>query len=289
MLFHKNIVVRFEKKLFIKSFLSLFFALILFFLPTFKIAYIDDLSDKYFEESIKKAALAYASVRVVNATVSVIQESQLQLEPAGVGVSLAIGQVLDPINDMSERLSDVLVMAITSLGVQKLTYEISVSVTPYLLAFLLLVFSFTVWIKNQKIEKMQIFLLQLSFIILAARLCLPLSALGNEYLYENFFASKIEKSREALQITQLDINALADVKLQEEEGFWSKVTNTTQTIKEKTVAFQKAFVYALENAGSLIEHLLSLTFLYIGVFLIQVILFPLGIFWLFMRSFKLLY
>jgi hypothetical protein len=118
---------------------------------------------------------------------------------------------------------------------------------------------------------------------------LPLSALGNEYLYENFFASKIEKSREALQITQLDINALADVKFQEEEGFWSKVTNTTQTIKEKTVAFQKAFVYALENAGSLIEHLLSLTFLYIGVFLIQVILFPLGIFWLFMRSFKLLY
>lgn len=52
----------------------------------------------------------------INATVSVIQQSSVQLEPAEIGLSLAVGQIADPINDMVEKLSNVLVMSITSLG-----------------------------------------------------------------------------------------------------------------------------------------------------------------------------
>ena len=52
----------------------------------------------------------------INATVSVIQQSSVQLEPAEIGLSLAVGQIVDPINDMVEKLLNVLVMSITSLG-----------------------------------------------------------------------------------------------------------------------------------------------------------------------------
>jgi len=66
--------------------------------------------------------------RGFNAVVSVFQESEVQLEPAGVGVSLALGQALDPINDLVERFSWVMLASLTSLGIQKFLIEI----TPFL-------------------------------------------------------------------------------------------------------------------------------------------------------------
>jgi len=279
----------YDKKLALKSAAGFLVGIILLFLPGLKIPYGDDLSQKFFENAITKAAVAYASVRVVNATVSVIQESKLQVEPGGVGVSLAVGQVLDPLNDMAERVSDVLVMAIASLGVQKLAYEISVTTTPSILGILLLLFSITLWFKSPKIEKLQFFMVQISLLFLIARLCLPISAFANHYIYENFFESKIEQSRQALQITKVDINSLADIDIQRDDGFWNKITTTTQALRDKTAKLQEAFAYTLENAGELIENLLNLTLLYIGIFLIQVILLPIAAFWLLMRSFRILY
>jgi hypothetical protein len=69
---------------------------------------LDTTADDYFRDAITKAGLTYATCRAVNASISIVKESSLQLEPAGVGVSLAVGQALDPIDDMTERLSDVL-------------------------------------------------------------------------------------------------------------------------------------------------------------------------------------
>ena len=39
----------------------------------------------------------------------------------------------------------------------------------------------------------------------------------------------------------------------------------------------------MENKGVIVENLLSLTFLYLGVFIIQVLVLPILIFWLLMR------
>ena len=50
-----------------------------------------------------------------------------------------------PIDDMTERLSDVMVTAITSLGVQKLAYAIGVAFVPPILAACLFLLSLLVW------------------------------------------------------------------------------------------------------------------------------------------------
>ena len=49
----------------------------------------------YIDQSLQNAGAAFLLARGFNAVVSVFQESELQLEPAGVGVSLALGQALD--------------------------------------------------------------------------------------------------------------------------------------------------------------------------------------------------
>lgn len=109
--------------------LLLLSSIALYFLSGIKLPVLDTNADGYFEESIKGATLAYASVRGVNAVVSVLKESEIEVSPAGVGVNIAAGQILDPIDDMTERLSDVMVASIVSLGIQKIGYEIGSAIS----------------------------------------------------------------------------------------------------------------------------------------------------------------
>ena len=80
---------------------------------------LDDYVDDYTNESIRNAALTYASARGVNALVSMLQSSEVE---AGVGIvsgSMTIGEVLDPLNDMIERFSTVMTWVLASLAAQK--------------------------------------------------------------------------------------------------------------------------------------------------------------------------
>ncbi|MCI5164336.1 MAG: hypothetical protein D3917_20470, partial [Candidatus Electrothrix sp. AX5] len=50
---------------------------------------------------------------------------------------------------------------------------------------------------------------------------------------------------------------------------------TASLLKEKSGEFKKAFAVIANNMGGIIESLLQLTFLYVGILVIQVILLPL--------------
>jgi hypothetical protein len=80
---------------------------------------LDSSSTGYINDALVRAASAYALSRTFNGVVSVVQESHLQIQPAGVGVSLALGEILDPINDLVERFSGVMLVSLAALGIQK--------------------------------------------------------------------------------------------------------------------------------------------------------------------------
>jgi hypothetical protein len=166
-------------------------AILLFIAGEIRVPVLDTTTDAYFQEAITKAGLAYATTRVVNASISVVKESYLQLEPAGVGLSLAVGQTLDPIDDMTERLSNVLVTAITSLGVQKLAHAMGISLIPRILALLLVLLSALVWIPQERLGALQRLLVRLALLVTVARFCLPMAALANGYLDSHYFAQEI--------------------------------------------------------------------------------------------------
>ena len=106
---------------------------VLLFASGVKLPILDQKADLYFKDSIYKAGSSYAACRLINGGVSVLKESDVSLEPMGLGVTIAVGQVLDPIDDMTERLSNVLVTAIASLGTQKLLHEVATKLSPVLI------------------------------------------------------------------------------------------------------------------------------------------------------------
>lgn len=268
----------------LKSCIGILLSILIFFSAGLDIPKLDSQADTYFSESITKAGVSYATCRIINASVSIVQQSTLQLEPAGVGVSLAVGQILDPINDMTERLSDVLVMAITSLGVQELAYELSILLAPQIFAFFLLVMSILVWFQNDRTNHIQKTTMGILLFVGIARFCLPISSVANEYIQTNFFDDKITQANNELALGIADLEKLKDISsVQEKNGFLGSIKGNAQLIKEKSVQLKNAIAVTVKNSANIINNLLELTFLYVGIFLIQVVILPIFIFWFLLR------
>lgn len=268
----------------IKSAVGIAAAIFLLFSSGIELPVLDTETDAYFREAITEAGIAYATCRVINASVSVIKESDLELGPMGVGISLAVGQVLDPIDDMTERLSDVLVVAITSLGVQKLAYEMSVSLAPPLLAALLFVLSFLIWFENERLAALQKTVSRFVLLIAVARFCLPLSSLANVFLHHQFFTAQIAEAKQELAIGSAELDKLKDWVLPEVDGVMGTIENNAAFLKQKTIEMKNALGVVVSNTGVIIESLLKLTFLYVGIFIIQVLALPLAAFWVLVKT-----
>lgn len=260
-----------------KALLAFILSLLVAFLPLPSWLSEQDFTDQYFHQSLQQTLTAYAAVRILNASVSVIQESQVQVQPAGLGLSLALGQVLDPLNDMAERASSVLVWSAASLGIQKLIYEITDAVFRPALAILLLMLAagylLTYTRVNSKIPNK---LLQLALALVVLRLFLPLSALASQQLQQHFFTPKIDAAQNAITVS-FSPKALGSMQAQP-QSTWGKLMGAKQSFSEKAKVLQQAFDELMQKTDSFIDNLLLLMTLYIGLFLLQLILPIFGIY-----------
>jgi len=266
-----------------KPIILIVIALMLFILPGLKLPYLDQKADTYFSEVITKAALTYSVCRVVNASVSVIKESQIQIEPAGLGVSLAAGQVLDPLDDMTERASDILVTAIVSLGIQKIAYELSVAFAPVLIAIFLIALVMATILKSVRAKMIREIILKFMVLISVARLCLPISSIFSSYLNGHYFSPEITKVKDELAMSSPVMEHLKDMRMPEIDGVLGTVKNGFKFVDEKTSYLKTALKEMIQNMENMISNLLKLSYLYVALFVIQVVLLPIGIFWLLLR------
>ena len=258
-------------------------AVILFVLPNFKLPYIDSNTEAYFKSAITQASVAYGVCRGVNAVVSVIKESEVQIEPAGLGVSLAAGQVLDPLDDMTERASDVLVTAIVSLGIQEIAYEICVSFAPRLIGTALLLILLFSFFKHEKAQIIQSILLRAMVILVIARFCLPLSSIVSSYLQDHFFTPKITQARLEMSKGLPNLDSLKDFRMPEVDGVLGTVENGFEFVAQKSAKLASALRVLARNMAGITNNLLKITSLYLSIFLIQVILIPVLTFWIFIK------
>jgi hypothetical protein len=76
------------------------------------------------DDGWKRALTTFAAARALNAVISVAQGTELAVQPAGVGVTLTPGQVLDPVNSLVEQFSTLMLMASAAFGVQRVLISI---------------------------------------------------------------------------------------------------------------------------------------------------------------------
>ena len=81
---------------------------------------LDRYSQDYLDDALVSGGLVYATARGINAAVSVLQGTEITPAVA----TFTVGEVLDPVNDLIERFSGMLLLALGSLALQKILLEI---------------------------------------------------------------------------------------------------------------------------------------------------------------------
>ena len=86
---------------------------------------VDETAGELAEDAFKRALVTFAVARTLNGVISLAQGTELSLEPGGVGVNLGVGEILDPVNDLVEQFSGVMLVAASSLGLQNVLLRIT--------------------------------------------------------------------------------------------------------------------------------------------------------------------
>lgn len=169
----------------------------------------DTVGGAYVDDAFARALVAFALARALNGVISVAQGTELAVQPAGVGVNFTPGEILDPVNDLVERFSWIMMLATSSLGVQKVLLSMSawhglviavVAVGAIVIAAHLL----------QVHPRVRDLVARLFLLLLLLRFMMPVVSLANEWVYQTFLEADYTAASESLDTARTRIGALND-------------------------------------------------------------------------------
>ncbi len=242
---------------------------------------------EYTERGFKRALVTFAVARGLNAVISVAQGTEIALEPAGVGINFTPGQVLDPVNDLVEQFSTVMLASATALGLQRLLLELFASggYTVFLgvvwLGALLLL-----WLPRQA-AYWRALLLRTAVLLLVLRFFVPLLAMTGELFYDAFLQDRFTASSQRIAEVTADIGQI-------NEGAEQAVAEDVTLAERARRIYQSAvaavdvggYVQRYERAAADVsEQVVNL----IVVFLVQTVLLPLLFLWGLMHGMRRLW
>ena len=229
---------------------------------------LDAAANQQVDAGFKRALLSFASARALNAIISVVQGTEVAVEPAGIGVVFTPGQVLDPVNDLVEQFSDLMLLASVSFGVQK----VLISIGAYWPVSLLLSLAAMGWAFGYlRMQPVPGWLARGLAVLLMVRFAVPVVAIGSESLFQKFMVADYSASQQAIDTTserlaRLNPPAAAGEQgvLERLQGWWSR----NGDVKLRFEQLKQAAEHATENIIRLIV-----------IFLLQTLVIPLLLLW----------
>ncbi|NOZ54908.1 MAG: hypothetical protein GXP08_17530 [Gammaproteobacteria bacterium] len=251
---------------------------------------LDNTGESYTDDAFKRSLVTFGIARGLNGVISVAQGTEVALHPAGFGVNFTPGQVLDPINDLVEQFSWVMLAASASLGIQKIFLSISSTLlVSGLLLVLLCLYGVSVWRPGLFSGGGRKLILSAAVVALFMRFSVPLAAIGSELLYDYFLKQQYTESTLKLENTMVVISSINteeqnDLKFSINEGVLDKAKRFFNSATA-SLSLESRLEKYKESATEATTHAINL----IVVFIIQTILFPLLFLWMIYRSMKLMW
>ncbi|PHO10500.1 hypothetical protein CPG37_03375 [Malaciobacter canalis] len=185
---------------------------------------VDESAKKLVDESFKQAIIVFGSAKALNAVISLAQGTELNLP----FVVVAIGEVLDPINDLVEQFSLVMLASLVSLGIQKIVLGfVTNEVYNYTLLIVILIFNIWLFKRFNKDEKLRDIFFKVVFVLLFLRFAIPSISYINDISYNYFVKPKynIEILNENIikvkdEVSKVNQNT---IKHKQENSFFDKI------------------------------------------------------------------
>lgn len=228
------------------------------------------------DAAFKRALVTWALARSLNGVLSVAQGTEVAIQPAGVGVNFTPGEILDPINDLVERFSWIMMLASSSLGVQQILLAMSAwkgLITALTLAAVMAIAA-QYWLKNPRLVQISG---RLFLFLLLLRFMMPGIALANQWVYNTFLDADYQTASSELSLAQKKISDLNDAAEQDRTGDGSEETlSTLQRAKEVLIRMGDAINInkRLDDYRAAAERISENTIRLVVVFLMQTVVFP---------------
>lgn len=246
-----------------KLILLLFSLIILFLASSFTI---DESAKKMVDESFKQAVIVFGSAKALNGVISLAQGTEINLP----FVVVAIGQILDPINDLVEQFSLIMLASLVSLGIQKILLNfVTNEIFNYILFAFIIIFNIWLFKRFTNDDKLRTLFFKITFIFIFLRFSIPMISYVNDFTYNYFVKPQynIEVLNDNILKVTDDVSKINQntIEQKEESSFFEKITEKFDLgFYEKKVDEYKN---AVDNSS---EYMIDL----IIVFIFQTILLP---------------
>ena len=166
---------------------------------------IDETSIEYLDQTLKRATIAYGLCRATNALVSVLQEIEIGFEVFGT-ITLSPFEWLDPLNDLVERFSWVLLAAMASIGIQ----EFFIRLLPDSIINFILLPGLFMWLTGlwaNKYLPINLLVIGKHLVLLAIvlRFIIPAEVAINNWIYDYHLKSKYDQSVDNIKTSVKEI------------------------------------------------------------------------------------
>lgn len=251
---------------------------------------VDISTEEMIDDNLKRATFAFTIARAMNAVISVMQESQLQIEPAGLGVTIAIGEIFDPVNDLIERFSWIMMLSLISLGIMKTLIHISswLSIDVFL-SFGLLFILLGMFVTENK-RKLLISVGKKALLgALIIRFAIPVVVHLNHKVYRSVLSTEYETATSEFEhnnreLSELNQNMDENFNTEQESGWFEKIKNAKESLL-KIVDLKSKISAVKIVVSNLADTLIKLCV----VFLLNTVILPIGFLWLFMKVVRMLF
>lgn len=246
---------------------------------------LDGPSRGYAEAALTRSLVTFAIARTLDGAISVAQGTEVAVEPGGVGVNFALGQALDPINDLIERFSAAMLVATSSLALQGLLLKMSewwaMNLALVIAAGLALVAvwkpAWLGWIGTRTAVR-------LLAILVFVRFAVPVFVLGSTLVFDTFLAAQQQVANDALTATGREIEELTEEPAEPQAAAPSLTERLGNLVDDSLQALDVRDQVATLRASvsGAVRHIVDL----IVIFALQTIILPLVFLWLFAEALK---
>jgi hypothetical protein len=246
----------------------------------------DSVSDDYSDEAFKRGLVTFAIARALNGVISVAQGTEVAVEPGGVGVNFTVGQILDPINDLIEQFSSVMLVATSSLGLQNILLNMTGwwGVTVALGAAVLFVIG-AIWWPGGVRAGVKTLALRIFLVLAFLRFALPVLIIGTHIVFSAFLEEEHDAATAVLEATSSQIEEFNQEPTAavpgEDSSFFDRIGEAIGSSME-SLDVSGRIERLKDSASGASEQIVNL----IVIFVLQTIILPLAFLWLFVEGLK---
>jgi len=245
----------------------------------------DDIGRRHADEAFKNALVTFAIARTLNGVISVAQGTELALEPGGVGVVLTLGQVLDPINDLVERFSAVMLVATSSIGLQSVLLRIAAwwGLTLALATMSCFALLALWWPKLGSTQIANVAIRAL-LVTVFLRFAVPVLVIGTTLVFDQFLAEDQVAATAALEATRDQIEEISEQANAPDREDQSIIDRLSSMLDDSldSINPNEQLKRLSDRVSNSAEQIIDL----IVIFVLQTIFLPLGFLWFVIRLLK---